>query len=193
MVNEMWTNFYIFIIVSYFVRQANPIGEQMWMRGTFAPKVVFCSPLVNKIGIISKQFIFLVFFVRHTGACATILWMESVAYPHFRFLFVFCCLFVNWLPRLNGERNADNFLYLCNSVIFSSPGRPNGQKKIRMRGTSTRSCFLFATMIFEQFIFRAFFVRHTGAWATILRVESEAYRPLAHFRFFVCFFCRLTD
>ena len=48
-------------------------------------------------------------------------------------------------------------------------------------------------MISEQLIFWAFFDRHTGAWATILRMESETYPPSAHLRFFVRFLERHGD
>ena len=38
-----------------------------------------------------------------------------------------------------------------------------------------------------------FFVRHTGARATILRMESESYPPSPRIRFFVRFFVRIKS
>ena len=45
MANEIRTIFYIIVIVSYFVRQGDPFGEQKMNAGHFRPEVVFCSPL----------------------------------------------------------------------------------------------------------------------------------------------------
>ena len=45
MANEIRTIFYIFVIVSYFVRQGDTFGEQNTNAGHFRPEVVFCSPL----------------------------------------------------------------------------------------------------------------------------------------------------
>ena len=42
-------------------------------------------------------------------------------------------------------------------------------------------------------MFSLFFVHHTGAWPTILRMESEAYPLSAHFCFFVFFFCFIKN
>ena len=87
------------------------------------------------------------FFVRHTGARATILRMESEAYPpsaRIRFFVRFlCALRAPW--RLNGEWNTNNFLYLRNTVVFCSPGRPIWRTKYECGALSPRSCFLFAT------------------------------------------------
>ena len=44
MANEIRTIFYIFVIVSYFVRQGDPFGEQNTNAGHFRPEVVFYLP-----------------------------------------------------------------------------------------------------------------------------------------------------
>ena len=161
------------------------------------PLIAICShfccpgtPLANK-----KRNIFV---VRHTGARATILRMESESYPpspRIRFFVRFlCALRAPW--RLNGEWNTNNFLCLRNTVVFCSPGRPIWRTKYECGALSPRSCFLFATEApwrtkYKWFpnnsIFLAFFVRQTSAWATILRMESETYPPSAHFRFLFVF------
>ena len=87
------------------------------------------------------------FFVRHTGARATILRMESESYPpspRIRFFVRFlCALRAPW--RLNGEWNTNNFLYLRNTVVFCSPGRPIWRTKYECGALSPQNCFLFAT------------------------------------------------
>ena len=45
MANEIRTIVYVFVILSYFVRQGDPFGEQNTNAGHFRLKIVFCSPL----------------------------------------------------------------------------------------------------------------------------------------------------
>ena len=68
MANEIRTIFYIFVIVSYFVRQGDLFGEQNTNAGHFRPEVVFCSPF------------------RHHGAWNT---SEKIQSPNDRFWCVY--------------------------------------------------------------------------------------------------------
>ena len=197
MANEIRTIFYIFVILSYFVRQGDPFGEQNTNARHLCPKVVFCSPhywskstralglrpddmtkysLANKIRMISEHLIFLAFFDRHTGAWATILRMESETYPpsaHLRFFVRFlCALRAPW--RLNGEWNTNNFLYLRNTVVFCSPGRPIWRTKYECGALSPRSCFLFA--IQAPWRLKYEWKNTVAQWSFLVRISSACLR-----------------
>ena len=149
MANDIRTIFYILVILSYFVRQGDPFVEQYTNVGHFRTEVVFCSPLRRPGEQITNDFqtiLFLSFFgspnkclgdhftngIRNISTCGTL-------------SFFVCFSFVLRAPsRLNGERNTNNFLYLRNSVVFCSPGRPIWRTKYECGALSPQSCFLFA-------------------------------------------------
>ena len=126
------------------------------MRGTFAPKLFFVRPwgaLANKLRMISEQFYYWAFLVRQTSAWATILRMKSVTYPpsaHLPFFVRFlCALRAPW--RLNREWNTNNILYLRNTVVFCSPGRPIWRTKYECEAPLPQSRFLFASLLIQKY------------------------------------------
>ena len=74
MANEIRTIFYIFVIVSYFVRQGDPFGKQNTNAGHFCPEVIF---------------------VRHSGAMAPEKRVKKYSRPMIVFSAYIKCLFAN--------------------------------------------------------------------------------------------------
>ena len=147
MANEIRTIVYVFVILSYFVRQGDPFGEQNTNAGHFRLKIVFCSPLRRPGEQNTNDFrtiLFLIFFCSPNKCLGDhftngIRNISTFGTPSF-----FCSFFgAPW--RLNGEWNTNNFLYLRNTVVFCSPGRPIWRTIYECGALSHRSCFLFAT------------------------------------------------
>ena len=116
------------------------------------------------------------FFVRHTGARATILRMESESYPpspRIRFFVRFlCALRAPW--RLNGEWNTNNCLCLRNTVVFCSPGRPIWRTKYECGALSPWSRFLFA--IQAPWRLKYEWKNTVAQWSFLVRISSACLR-----------------
>ena len=127
MANEIRTIFYIFVIVSYFVRQGDPLANKIRMRGTFA---------LNS------------FFVCHSGAMAPEIRVKKYSRPMIVFSAYIKCLFAN-AYFIRGD-------YVTHSprMIFAhSPRRSYAfaPKELRIRPEwfthSPRRCYTFSPKV----------------------------------------------
>ena len=176
MANEIRTIFYIIVIVSYFVRQGDPFGEQKTNAGHFRPEVVFCLPLRRPGEQITNYFrtiLFLSFFGSPNKCLGDhftngIRNISTFGTPSF-----FCSFFgAPW--RLHGKWNTNNFLYLRNTVVFCSPGRPIWRTKYECGALSPRSRFLFA--IQAPWRLKYEWKNTVAQWSFLVRISSACLR-----------------
>ena len=166
---------------SFFVRHCGALANNYyWSKSTWAlalrPDDMTKYSLVNKIRMISEQLIFLSVFWspyrclgdHFTNGIRNISTFGTLS-------FFVCFLFVLRAPwRLNSEQNTNNFLYLRNSVVFCSPGRPIWRTKYECGALSPRSRFLFA--IQAPWRLKYEWKNTVAQWSFLVRISSACLR-----------------
>ena len=132
MANKIRTIFYIFVILSYFVRQGDPFGKQNTNAGHFRPEVVFCSPLRRPGEQITNDFrtiLFLSFFGSPNKCLGDHFTNGIRNISTFGTPSIFCSVFVRINPLNPGFPGSDTlYTWLPEPILDST----HGSTKIRI-------------------------------------------------------------